>query len=170
MRILSEHNQGILSERYRTIPSLSWYCILSWEKETRMIYRARFSMAVSSWARCGCRRRPESGMPPVGKHGDQLLVIFPLARSILKTLCRKIASSFFSSRGGATRNMPLPVEAAIRHQDMAVGIESKEVAKGLDGDNGAGDGIILLQGHRLRRKSFRDSQAQRLRSERSFRS
>ena len=32
----------------------------------------------------------------------------------------------------------LPVEASVRHQDMAVGIESEEVAKGLDGDDGAG--------------------------------
>jgi len=32
----------------------------------------------------------------------------PLTRSILKTLCRKMASNFFRSRGGATRNIPLP--------------------------------------------------------------
>jgi len=35
-------------------------------------------------------------------------VILPLARSILKTLCREIASNFFISREGATRNIPLP--------------------------------------------------------------
>jgi hypothetical protein len=35
-------------------------------------------------------------------------VIFPLVISMRKTLCRKRASSFFISRGGAMRNMPLP--------------------------------------------------------------
>ena len=34
-------------------------------------------------------------------------VIFPLFKSIRNILCRKMASSFFNSRGGATRNMPL---------------------------------------------------------------
>lgn len=35
------------------------------------------------------------------------------------------------------------VKATVRYQDMAVGVESQEVAKGLDGDDGAGDGILL---------------------------
>jgi hypothetical protein len=51
---------------------------------------------------------------------------------------------------------------------MAVGIESQEVAKGLDGDDRAGDGVPLR--HRLLKKELRDSQAQRLRSERRSRS
>jgi hypothetical protein len=34
------------------------------------------------------------------------LEIFFLAISMQKTLCRNMASNFFSSRGGATRNMP----------------------------------------------------------------
>jgi len=38
--------------------------------------------------------------------------------------------------------MSLPKEASVRYQDMAVGIESEEVAKGLDGEHGAGDGIL----------------------------
>jgi len=37
--------------------------------------------------------------------------------------------------------LSLSKEAAIRHQDMAVGIESEEIAKGLDGNDGAGDGV-----------------------------
>lgn len=42
---------------------------------------------------------------------------------------------------------------------MAVGIEPKEIVKGLDGDDGTGEGIPLR--HRILRKSFRESQAQR---------
>ena len=49
--------------------------------------------------------------------------------------------NFFISREGATQDMPprrhvlsLPKEASVCCQDMSVGIESEEVAKGLDGD------------------------------------
>jgi len=56
-----------------------------------------------------------------------------------------MASSFFSSRGGATREHALvAVETAVRHQDVAVGIETEEVAEGLDSDDGAGNGIVLV--------------------------
>ena len=34
-------------------------------------------------------------------------VIFPLFRKVLRTLCRKMASSFFSSRGALGKNLPL---------------------------------------------------------------
>ena len=44
------------------------------------------------------------------------------------------------------------VEVSIRHQDMAVGVESEEVAKGLDGADSAGEGIPLR--HRLPKKNF----------------
>jgi len=37
------------------------YCIRSWEKEARIIYRARFSMAVSSW---GNMRSPQKTWKP----------------------------------------------------------------------------------------------------------
>lgn len=36
-----------------------------------------------------------------------------------------------------------PVEAAVRHKDMAMRIETKEIAEGLYGDDGARDGIDL---------------------------
>ena len=65
-----------------------------------------------------------------------------MARSILNTLCRKMASSFFNSRGDAKHALAA-VEAAIGYQDMAVGIESEEVTKGLDGDDCTGNGILL---------------------------
>jgi hypothetical protein len=37
-------------------------------------------------------------------------------------------------------------ETAIRHEDVAVRIESEKIAEGLDGDDGAGDGIVLWNG------------------------
>ena len=67
-------------------------------------------------------------------------VIFPLFRSILSTLCRKIASSFFSSRGDA-EHVAIAIETAVRDENVAVVIESEEVAEGLDGDDGAGDNV-----------------------------
>jgi hypothetical protein len=42
------------------------------------------------------------------------------------------------------------VEATVRYQDMAMGIEPQKVAKGLDGDDRAGDGIPLR--HRIPKK------------------
>jgi hypothetical protein len=39
--------------------------------------------------------------------------IFPLAISMQKTLCRNMASNFFSSSGGAKLNMPLPSKAKL---------------------------------------------------------
>ena len=45
-------------------------------------------------------------------------------------------------RGDAEHAL-VAVETAVRHEDVAVRIESEEIAEGLDGDNSAGDGIIL---------------------------
>jgi len=72
-------------------------------------------------------------------------------------------------KGGSDPEHALPIETSVRHQDMAVGIEAEEVAKGLDGAMTA-PGMGFLSGTVSRRKSFRDSQAQRLRSERRSRS
>ena len=58
----------------------------------------------------------------------------------------------FHLQGRSDPKYALPVEASVRHQDMAVGTESEEVAKGLDGDGGAGDGIRLR--HRLLKKEL----------------
>ena len=74
-----------------------------------MMYRARLSIAFSSF---GWMRFPQKTWNPECRYVESMaiisLAIFPLAMCMQKTLCRKISSSFFSSRGGATRNMPLP--------------------------------------------------------------
>ena len=39
----------------------------------------------------------------------------------------------------------LHIKASVRHQEVALGIESHEVAKSLDGDDCAGDGILFYR-------------------------
>jgi len=73
-----------------------------------MMVRARFSIAVSS---AGEMRWPQKTLKPECRHVESIrtisCVIFRLFSSILSTVRRKMASSFFNSRGGATRNIPL---------------------------------------------------------------
>jgi len=44
---------------------------------------------------------------------------------------------------GDTEHAIVSVKASIGDENVAVGIESEEIAEGLDGDDGAGDGILL---------------------------
>jgi hypothetical protein len=46
-------------------------------------------------------------------------------------------------RRGNTKYTLVTIETAIRDENVAVRIESEEVAEGLDGNDGAGDGIIF---------------------------
>ena len=50
-------------------------------------------------------------LKPECRHVESMVIVsresFPLKSFILSTLCRKIASSFLSSKEGATRNMSL---------------------------------------------------------------
>ena len=48
--------------------------------------------------------------------------------------------------------LSLPKEASVCCRDMAVRVESEEVAKGLDGDDGAGEEILLR--HRFLKKEL----------------
>ena len=55
-----------------------------------------------------------------------------------------MASSFFQLQGrGDTEHPLVAVETAVRHQNVGVRIKSEEIAEGLHGDDGAGDGIIF---------------------------
>jgi hypothetical protein len=51
---------------------------------------------------------------------------------------------FFQLQGRSDPEYAPPVEVAVRHQGMAVGVEPEEVAEGLDGDDGANSGDIIL--------------------------
>ena len=44
---------------------------------------------------------------------------------------------------GDPEHASVAVETAVGDEDVTVGIESEEIAEGLDGDDGAGDGIPL---------------------------
>ena len=50
---------------------------------------------------------------------------------------------FQFKRRGDAEHAPAAVETAIRHEDVAVRIESQKIAEGLNGDDGTGDGIIF---------------------------
>jgi hypothetical protein len=53
----------------------------------------------------------------------------------------KIASSFFRSRGGTTRNMlSPPIEASVHYQDMAIEIEFQEMMT-------SSEGALLIPNH-----------------------
>ncbi len=94
----------------------------------------------------------ESGMTPVGKHGDQVFGNPPFGQEHLKDLVPEDRLQLFQVQGRSDPEHAPPVEASVGHQDMAVGIESQEVAKGLDGDDGAGGGILFR--HRLLEKEL----------------
>jgi len=84
-------------------------------------------------------------MTPAGKHGDQVFCNSPSDQEHLEYFVSEDRPQLFHLQGRSDPEHALPVEASVRHQDMAVGIESEEVAEGLDGDDGAGDGILLRQ-------------------------
>ncbi|HOM08192.1 MAG TPA: hypothetical protein PLW40_10975 [Syntrophales bacterium] len=50
---------------------------------------------------------------------------------------------FQLKRRGDAEHVPAAVETAIRHEDVAVGIESEKISESLDGDDGAGDRIFF---------------------------
>ncbi len=57
----------------------------------------------------------------------------------------------FQGRRNAEHTL-VAVETAVRHEDVGVRIESEKIAKGLDGDDSAGNGIIF--GNRLPEKDL----------------
>ena len=86
------------------------------------------------------------GMPPVGQHGDHFPGDLPLCQKHLEDLVLKYCLYLFQfQRRSDTKHAPA-VEAAVRHHDVTVGIESEKVAEGLNGDYGAGDGILFRDG------------------------
>jgi len=57
----------------------------------------------------------------------------------------------FQGRGDEEHAL-VAVETAVRHEDVGVRIESEGIAEGLDGEDGAGNGIIF--GNRLLEKDL----------------
>ena len=81
-------------------------------------------------------------MPPCGEHGDDLLRNLPPVQKHPEHLVPEDALQLFQFKGRCDAEHALAaIEAAIRHKDMAVGIESEEIAEGLDSDDGTGNGV-----------------------------
>ena len=91
-------------------------------------------------------------MAPVGEHGDQVFGNSPFGQKHLEDLVPKDRLQLFQVQGRSDPEHAPPVEASVRYQNMAVGVEAKEIARGLDGDDGTGDGIPLR--HRLPKKEL----------------
>ena len=73
-------------------------------------------------------------MTPVGKHDDQVFCNSPPGQEHLEDPMPENRLQLFQVQRRNDPEHALPVEASVRHQDMAVGIESEEIAKGLDGN------------------------------------
>lgn len=86
-------------------------------------------------------------MPPSGEHGDRLLHDLSLGEQHPEHLVPEDGLQLFEFQGrGDAEHASCSIEAAIRQQNVGVGIEAKEVSESLDGDDGAGKGIILWDG------------------------
>jgi hypothetical protein len=96
----------------------------------------------------------ESGMTPVGEHDDQVSGNSPLGQEHLGDPVPEDRLQLFQAQRRSDPEHALPVKASVRHQDMAVGIESEEIAKSLDGDDGAG--VIVKARPDPSRKDDRD--------------
>ncbi len=82
-------------------------------------------------------------MTPVGKHGDQVFGNPPFDQEHLENLVAEERFQLFHVQRRSDPEHAPPIEASVRYQNMAMGIEPQEIAKGLDGDDRAGDGIPL---------------------------
>ena len=91
-------------------------------------------------------------MAPVGEHDDQVLYNPPFGPKHPEDLLPEDRLQLFQVQARSDSEHTPPVKTSVRHQDMAVGIEPKEIAKGLDGDDGTGDGVPLR--HRLPKKEL----------------
>jgi len=81
-------------------------------------------------------------MTSVGEQGDQVFGNSPFGQKHLEDFVPKNRLQLFQVQGRSDPEHTLPVEASVRHQDMAVGIESEEVAKGLMAMTAPGMGFL----------------------------
>ena len=83
-------------------------------------------------------------MLPSGEHPHHFPGNLPLTQEHLQCLMPENGLQLFQlQRRGDAEDAPAAAEAAIGDEDVAVRIESEKIAECLDGDDGAGDGIIL---------------------------
>lgn len=86
----------------------------------------------------------EPRMLPSGEHPHQLPGNLTLGKKHPEYLVPEDGLQLFQlKRRGDAEHVPAAVETAIRHEDVAVGIESEKISESLDGDDGAGDRIFF---------------------------
>jgi len=133
-----------------------------------MIHRIPVNNLSSLWKREAGRDFWEGRFKPLNCYktwnpeGRQLesmairsFVILPLASPAkrgIEDLVPEDRLQLFQVQGRSDPEHAPPVKASVRYQDMEVGIEPQEIAKGLDGDDRAGDGVSLR--HRLPEKEL----------------
>ena len=92
-------------------------------------------------------------MPPCGEHGNHLFGYLSLVQKHPENLVPENGLQLFEfQRRGDTKHASVSVKAAVGYENVAVGIEAKEIAEGLNGDDRSGDGF--LSRHGLLHKNF----------------
>ena len=87
----------------------------------------------------------EAGMPPCREHGDHLLRDLSFAQEHPEHLVPEYGLQLFQLQGWSDAgHAAVTIKTAVGHKDVAMGIESEEIAEGLDSDDGAGDGIVFM--------------------------
>ena len=107
---------------------------------TRQVFHGRFIVGGDAVAAVDV----ESGVSPLGEHGNHFLCDLSPVQEHLEYLMLEDALQLFQLQGrGDAEHALAAVKAAIGNQDMAMGVESQEIAEGLDGDDRARDGIVI---------------------------
>ena len=89
----------------------------------------------------------EAGMPPCVEHPHHLFRDLALFQKHPEDLVPENGFQLFDlQRRRDAEHAFVPIKAAVRHQNVAVGIESKKITKRLDGDHRAGDGLFFRHG------------------------
>ncbi len=87
----------------------------------------------------------EAGVSPCREHGNQLFRYLSPVQEHPEDLVPKDGLQLFQlKRWRDPEHALVAVEAAVRHQNVTVGIEAEKIAEGLYGNNRAGYGILFI--------------------------
>ena len=115
------------------------------------MYRARFSIALSSFGRM---QFPQSTWNPECRHVVSIAIIsreiFPPGDQHAKDLMPQNGFPLFQLQRRGYPEHPFCVEATVRDKNTAMRVETEHIAEGLDGDHRAGYGILFRNDLRTR--------------------
>ena len=86
----------------------------------------------------------KTGVTPFCEHGDHFLGDLSLGEKHPEYLVPEDGFQLFQFQRRRDPEHAVPVKAAVRHQNVTVGIKSEEVAKALNSNDCAGDGVVLM--------------------------